>query len=114
MHSSTRWLGAAVLLALYGVTPSLKAAPLSNEVLQKQIEALQKTVELLQKKLETQSAVHAQIEKGSPELGNTEEDAGLETATKQDIDGVRADLENYKYEQQRRRDTATAFPLHPA
>ncbi|MES2205882.1 MAG: DUF3138 domain-containing protein [Pseudomonadota bacterium] len=108
MQSSTRWLGAAALLALYGVTPPIEAAPPSNEALQKQIEALQKTVEVLQKKLEAQPVVSAQAEKNTSDAVLPEEEAGLETATKQDVEGIRADLENYKYEQQRRRDTATA------
>ncbi|GGX83065.1 DUF3138 domain-containing protein [Massilia dura] len=47
---------------------------------------------------------------GTPDLAaNSATETPTETATKADIDGLRTDLENYKYEQKRNRETKTAL-----
>src|SRR4029077_17656029 len=72
---------------------AVRAAP-SIEDLQKQVELLTRTVDGLQKQLDQRST-------GAAEAS--------ETATRQDVMGVQADLENFKYQVQRDRETATAL-----
>ncbi|KAF0815131.1 hypothetical protein IGB42_00208 [Andreprevotia sp. IGB-42] len=102
MHTSKHWLGAG-LIALAGTAGA--AAP-SNEDLQKQIQALQQAVDALKQQLQAKTNEAA----AAPAAVAAATDAEpVEVATKQDIDGIRADLENYKYDQQRNRDTKTAL-----
>lgn len=80
-------------LAFAGYAGVGLAATPTTEELQKQIEALQNSVQSLQQQVRTAPA-------GA---------ASAELATKDDIGGLRADLENYKYDVQRTRDFKTAI-----
>ncbi|GHD68210.1 hypothetical protein [Jeongeupia chitinilytica] len=104
MQQHRYWLGAG-LLALAGAGHA--AAP-SNEELQKQIVALKKAVEALQQQLDQ----NAQASKAAPAVpaatAVAASDAAGTPATREDLQGVQADLENFKYQVQRDRDTATA------
>lgn len=85
-------------LALFASTgASYGAAPTAQE-LQQQIEALKNTVESLEQQVKKNGGASATPSTGSEEY-----------ATKDDIGGLRADLENYKYDNQRNRDTKTAL-----
>ncbi|PKO47932.1 MAG: DUF3138 domain-containing protein [Betaproteobacteria bacterium HGW-Betaproteobacteria-22] len=76
------------LLVLSAGASSAFAA--TNEELEKQLEALQKTVESLKQQVQSQKvAVPENI------------------ATQDDVEGVRADLENYKYDESRLRERST-------
>jgi hypothetical protein len=77
------------LLVLSAGTSTAFAA--TNAELEKQLEALQQTVEALKQQVQTQKTTEAAA---SPE----------NIATKDDIDGVRADLENFKYDEARLRE----------
>lgn len=97
----TTVLTSAVLLALTGgVAHAQSASELKREIedLRKQLEELKALV-----KPATPAATQA--------ADGTVDEATLDAqtpATQADIKGVRADLENYKYDQQRARDTKTA------
>ncbi|BCL75852.1 hypothetical protein JHS3_15880 [Jeongeupia sp. HS-3] len=98
MQQHKAWLGAG-LLALASVGHA--AAP-SNEELQKQIAALKKAVDALQQQLDQKAASPA-----APAATAVADAVGA-PATREDVQGVQADLENFKYQVQRDRDTATA------
>ncbi|WP_047391733.1 hypothetical protein [Chitinibacter sp. ZOR0017] len=66
------------------------------DALQKQINELQKSLEALQAQVKEQAAAKASGE------------AATEYATKDELQGLTADLENYKYQVQRDQDTKTA------
>jgi hypothetical protein len=88
LKASNRILALALFTyagASFGATPS-------TQELQEQIEVLKSSVESLEKQVKTGAAPA-----GSPELAN-----------KDDISGLRSDLENYKYDVQRLRDYKTA------
>ncbi|HSC81840.1 MAG TPA: hypothetical protein VLC08_15885 [Chitinolyticbacter sp.] len=106
MPSSKQWLGAG----LVALASSAQAAP-STEELQKQIDALQRSVEALQQQLqETRRAENTVTPpKGGDILASQTSSQPASIATKEDVDGLRSDLENYKYEQQRNRETKTAL-----
>lgn len=98
-------LGAGLL----GITGASHAAGQSNEQLQRQIEELKALVGALQRQVQARPAP-APDSAAVPSVaadGNAEEQADV--ATKGDIDGLRTDLENYKYEQRRSRETKTAL-----
>ena len=114
-------LGAG-LLAIAGAS---QAAGQSNEELQRQIEELKAVVSALQKQVQAgqaqavqgQAAVAAVQDAAAGGTGAqaiTSETIGsagekVDIATKNDIDGLRTDLENFKYEQKRNRETKTAL-----
>jgi hypothetical protein len=75
----------------------------STKQLQEQIDALQKSVQLLQNQLNQQTAAAA----AAPAVVADKVDTA-DLVTKEDIQGLTADLENYKYQVQRDRDTRTA------
>ncbi|RZI84792.1 MAG: DUF3138 domain-containing protein [Rubrivivax sp.] len=104
MHSfKTTVLSGAVLLALSGgVAHAQSAADLKKE-----IEELRKQVEEL-KALVKPATPAAGTETADNNIDEATRDS-LTPATQADIKGVRADLENYKYDQQRARDTKTAL-----
>jgi hypothetical protein len=86
------------------------AAGPSNEELKRQIEELKAVVNNLQQQVQSQQRPAAQesataAEALTPGLAADKP----ESATKADIDGLRTDLENYKYEQRRSRETKTAL-----
>jgi hypothetical protein len=89
-----------------------QAAPPTNEELQQQIEALKAQVQALQQLLSSKvtAAEGRSTEKKDEAVtpGVLAADAAQQPATKADVDGLRGDLENYKYEQQRARETKTA------
>jgi hypothetical protein len=99
------------------------AAGQSNEDLQRQIQELKVLVNSLQQQAQAQPAPAAaaaaatSAAPAAPALAQGEapatDGANLaqqpESATKADIDGLRTDLENYKYEQRRNRETKTAL-----
>lgn len=79
---------ASVALALGALSGQAFAA--TNEELEKQLEALQQTVDSLKKQV------------------NAQKEAAPENfATKDDVDGVRADLENLKYDESRQQERNT-------
>jgi len=94
-----------------------QAAGQSNEELQRQIEELKAVVSALQKQVQAGQAQAVQGQaaqeaaSGQPLTSETIGSAGekVDIATKNDIDGLRTDLENYKYEQKRNRETKTAL-----
>lgn len=86
-QTSTHLLALSLALA----SGTAAAAPTTEE-LQKEIQALQQAIQALQKTTPTPAAP-----------------ADAEPVTKQDLLGVSADLENFKYQVQRDRDTATAL-----
>ena len=88
----------AGLIALAG---SASAAQPSNDELLKQLKALQATVEALQKQVKDQGVA---LEKTKEVLPN-----GAEIATSDDINGLKADLEDYKYNNSRDREYKTAL-----
>lgn len=98
----TTVLTSAVLLALSGgVAHAQSASDLKLE-----IEELRKQVEEL--KALVKPTAPAIAEANDPNVDEATRDS-LTPATQADIKGVRADLENYKYDQQRNRDTKTAL-----
>ncbi|WP_338768877.1 hypothetical protein [Massilia sp. METH4] len=123
----------AGLLAIAGAT---QAAGQSNEDLQRQIEELKAVVKTLQQQIGGQGTAArtpvaapaeagqssasaektfigpeatAKADPGAPSANTETTPAAPEVATKADIDGLRTDLENYKYEQKRNRETKTAL-----
>jgi hypothetical protein len=88
---------AAGLLAIGGIT---HAAEPTNEELRKQIEDLRAVLQGLQQQIQAQSA-NQNI--ATPAAGQSD------AAMKNDLEGLRTDLENYKYEQKRSRETKTAL-----
>lgn len=88
----------AALLSLAGGTQA--AAP-SNEELLKQLAALKTQVESLQKQVQDQSETLAKTREAIPE--------GAEVATTTDLEGVRSQLEDYKYNASRDREYKTAL-----
>jgi hypothetical protein len=96
-------------LALAGAAQA--AAP-SNDELQRQIKQLQQTVEALKQQLAGGQAPAQTQAQSAPAAKAAPADDGASPpayASKEDIDGLRADLENYKYQQQRDHDTAQAL-----
>ena len=99
------------------------AAGQSNEELQRQIAELKAAIGVLQQQVQGQQqgqvrqAAAADVAASAAQdptagqapsaVGATEEK--VEVATKADIDGLRTDIENYKYEQRRNRETKTAL-----
>ncbi|GLS05283.1 hypothetical protein GCM10007860_24330 [Chitiniphilus shinanonensis] len=105
MPHPANWLGAG----LVALASAAQAAP-STEELQKQIDALRSTVEALQRQLDDARRVETAAAPAPGAIVAAETGADPTTvATKEDLDGLRADLENYKYEQQRNRETKTAL-----
>ena len=107
----SRALAGAGILTLAGAA---HAAGPTNQQLQKQIEELKALVTSLQQQVQARQAPAADTVKGAtaeavvvaPGIDATDK---IESATKADIDGLRTDLENYKYEQKRNRETKTAL-----
>jgi len=97
----TTVLTSAVLLALTGGVAHAQSA----SDLKREIEELRKQLE------ELKALVKPATPAAAPSADGTVDEATLDAqtpATQADIKGVRADLENYKYDQQRARDTKTA------
>lgn len=82
-------------LALFAYAGASFGATPTTQDLQKQIEELKSSVELLERKVKSGNAPAAT------------ESSSAEVATKDDLNGLRADLENHKYDNQRTRDTKT-------
>jgi hypothetical protein len=80
-------------LALFAYAGASFGATPTTQDLQKQIEELKSSVELLEQ----------QVKSGNPSAAT--ESSSSEVATKDDLNGLRADLENHKYDEQRTRDT---------
>lgn len=95
-----RRLPAALILAAIS-TPAL-AAPNMVE-LEKQLKALQESVRNLQNQLQAIEKAQA-VPAANPVVAPDES-----VASKEDINGLQADLENFKYQVQRDRDTRTAL-----
>lgn len=87
----------AGLIAFSG---GVQAAPTTNDDLQKQLAALQATVAALQKQVKEQAGTLAKTREALPE--------GAEVATTADVDGLRSQLEDYKYTVSRDREYNTA------
>jgi hypothetical protein len=106
-------LGAGLL----GITGASHAAGQSNEELQRQIEELKAVVSALQQQVQVPPAAAAPAapaQDPAPATAQAAANGGgaeeiADVATKADIDGLRTDLENYKYEQRRSRETKTAL-----
>ena len=88
----------AALLTLAGVA---NAAPPSNEELLKQLSALRATVDALQKQVKDQAHNLEKTREAIPQ--------GAELATTQDVEGVRSQLEDHKYNTARDREYKTAL-----
>lgn len=86
-------------LALFTYAGTSYGASPTTEDLQKQIEKLKNTLETLEQQVKAGKTA-------SP-AGNAVSSEDI--ATKDDINGLRADLENHKYDEQRNRDTKTAL-----
>jgi len=111
-HLPRRISGIVLGAGLLGIGAGAQAAGQSNEDLQRQIEELKTTVAALQKQVQAGQAQTVQAQAATlPENSQTIGSAGekVDIATKNDIDGLRTDLENYKYEQKRNRETKTAL-----
>lgn len=109
----TKIVGALLGAGLLAMAGASHAAGQSNEDLQRQIEELKAAVGALQQQLKARDA-----QASASAAANTEAEAiaaanraeeKVDIATKADIDGLRTDLENYKYEQKRSRETKTAL-----
>lgn len=90
MHKQNKTVARWVALALLGLSGSGHAA--GSDELKKQIDELKATVDALGKQLQEQRPA-----------------SETAFATKDDIDGIKADLENYKYDDKRLRETKTAL-----
>ena len=91
-----------VSIALAAMSHSALAADSDIEVLKKQLKALQDTVQTLQSKVEKYEAHDA-----APVT------PGGEIATRDDVSGVKSDLENFKYQYNRDREYNTAQTARP-
>ncbi|WP_348945239.1 porin [Chitinibacter sp. FCG-7] len=96
MKSKLTMIAASLLLAAQA---GAAEQALNNKQLQEQIEALQNSVKALQQQLDRQVAATPAAEKIDIE----------QLATKEELQGLTTDLENYKYQVQRDRDTKTAL-----
>jgi hypothetical protein len=112
-----RALIGASLLAL--ASAGHAATPTMAE-LTKQIEELKASLKLLQQQVQAQAQAQAAAspprqeaallsDAGPSAAGPSAAGTSAEAATKGDIDGLRTDLENYKYDQRRSRETKTAL-----
>lgn len=99
MHRFRLSFTAAAILSLYGVS----AAAQSNEELRKELQELRKELQELRNQVRgaTPPPTEAAAAK-PPEWGDSP------PATLSDLDGLRADLENYKYDQARQYERTTA------
>jgi hypothetical protein len=92
-----------------------QAAGQSNEELQRQIAELKAAVSALQQQAQARQAsppeavVAAAAQDPVTVAATAPAEEKVDAATKADIDGLRTDLENYKYEQRRNRETRTAL-----
>lgn len=97
-------LAAAVALAIGSLSAAQAQAASSPAQLEKQLQALQQSVAALQAELaqqKQQNAAAADVV--------TQADAAETYATRDEVQGLQSDLENYKYQVQRERDTQTAL-----
>jgi hypothetical protein len=98
-------LAAAIGAALLSLAGGASAAAPSNEELLKQLSALKATVEALQKQVKEQAVTLEKTREVIPE-GLPQ---GATLATTQDVEGVRSQLEDTRYNVQRDRDFKTAL-----
>jgi hypothetical protein len=96
-----KYLAAAISVALMSLANGASAAAPSTEELLKQLSALKATVESLQKQVKEQGETLEKTREVIPQ--------GAEIATTQDVDGVRSQLEDYKYDSARNREYKTAL-----
>lgn len=101
MKYPKKQIALAIGTALLTLTGSANAAAPTNEELLKQLSALKATVDALQKQVKEQSESLAKTKEAIPE--------GAEIATTQDVEGVRSQLEDYKYDNARNREYKTAL-----
>lgn len=104
-HPRKTVLAAAIGTALISLAGGASAAGPSNEELLKQLSALKATVESLQKQVKEQSVTLEKTREVIPE-GLAQ---GATLATTQDVEGVRSQLEDTRYNIQRDRDFKTAL-----
>lgn len=100
-HPRKTVLAVAIGAALLSLAGSASAAAPSNEELLKQLAALKATVESLQKQVKEQGETLEKTRENIPQ--------GAEIATTQDVEGVRSQLEDYKYDSARNREYKTAL-----
>lgn len=96
-----RQLQSAIGISLIALASSAAAAQPTPEELLKQLKSLQATVEALQKQVKEQGAALEKTREALPE--------GAELATTDDINGLKSDLEDYKYNNSRDREYKTAL-----
>jgi hypothetical protein len=96
-----RQLQSAIGISLIALASSAAAAQPTPEELLKQLKSLQATVEALQKQVKEQGATLEKTRESLPE--------GAELATTDDINGLKSDLEDYKYNNSRDREYKTAL-----
>jgi hypothetical protein len=104
VHHSKGYKKAFVGAGLLAAVGAGHAAGPTNEELKVQIEQLQAVVQGLQKQIQGQASSQTDVQQSAAPTGNQGD-----AATKGDIEGLRTDLENYKYEQKRNRETKTAL-----
>jgi hypothetical protein len=100
-------------MGVFALLGMARAEQVDQVALANEIDSLRNAVSLLQNRL-AQSGEHTSIpSSAAPPPGDSalapSDTSARELATKADVDGIRADLENYKYENQRNRETTTAL-----
>lgn len=83
-------------------------ADVRAEELQKQIQILQRALSDLQKQVQSLEKEKPEITPAPVSEAPASDDATTRGATQADIDGLRADFENYKYDRERERERQTA------
>lgn len=98
MHQRKLTAVASALLSLYGG----QAVAQSNEELLKELQDLRKQVQELREQVKAVAPVAISPDGKAPQWGD------VAPATQADLEGLRADLENYKYDQTRQYERTTA------
>lgn len=116
MSHRVKWVGLSLLAlassASWAATPTNKVA--SKAVSAKQLQDLQTAIDRLQQELNQAKAAAAEAKveaKTASEQSAAAVSASEGVARSEDLDGLRGDLENYKYEQTRNRETKTALTV---
>ncbi|MEY4593551.1 MAG: hypothetical protein RIR18_2446 [Pseudomonadota bacterium] len=100
MNLSKKRIALAVSAGLLALSSQAYAAQPSQDDLLKQIQSLKTSLETLQKQVQAQSHEQEKLKEAIPQ--------GAELVTQDDLNGLRSNLEDYKYDQQRLRDFNSA------
>ncbi|MCW7540176.1 OprO/OprP family phosphate-selective porin [Aquabacterium sp. A7-Y] len=106
--SATRAAAAGLLAVAASASQAVDPA---TEQLRKEVQALREELQALKAQLagKVTAAAARATPPGDEAAVPGEADTGAQAATKADVEGLRSDLENYKYESQRNRETKTAL-----